>query len=320
MAVRATRDIMALSIAPSATEREKAARTHNMIRQHLESDPALKKYGIDTFLQGSYKNSTNVRGDSDVDLGSETAKVFYYDTDWLPTETRYEYGTPQPSLKESVESSLNALGSGGFTFWEYRADVLASLQREYGFTNVVDGNKAITVKGNAFRLDADVLACTTFRQYFKDRDGKAAYHTGISFYTKANDRIVNFPKQHFENLAEKDQGNDGKVKECIRILKRVRNELEDKGTWDRKRSPSFYLESFVWNAPDNKFVGGYEVMMENVLSYLYHDVKEKKANGKLDTYSQANNIFLLFHPKFWNTDDALAFIETIWQSIFTGVS
>lgn len=320
MSVKAKRDLVQLAIAPSQTEREKAARTHTAIREHLETDPALKKYTIDTFLQGSYKNSTNVRGDSDVDMGSETDEVFYYDTDWLPTEPRYEHGVPTTSLKESVEQSLNQLGKGGFTFWEYRADVLASLHREYGVQGVVDGNKAIMVKGNTYRLDADVLPCTSFRQYFKDWQGKASYHTGIAFYTKSHDRIVNFPKQHFENLAEKDQRKDGKVKGCIRILKRIRNELEDQGQWDRKRSPSFYLESFVWNAPDDKFNGGYDSVVENVLGYLYHDLKDKKAKNELNSYAQANNIFPLFHAKFWNADDAIAFIEKIWAAVFTVTS
>lgn len=317
MAVKVKRDLVQLSIAPSQTEREKAARTHVAIREHLEADPALKKYKIDTFLQGSYKNSTNVRGDSDVDMGSETDEVFYYDTDWLPSEPQYEYGVSMSSLKESVEQSLNQLGKGAFTFWEYRADVLASLQREYGGQAVIDGNKAITVKGNTYRLDADVLPCTSFRQYFKNWQGKASYHTGIAFYTKSYDRIVNFPTQHFENLAKKDQKNDGKVKGCIRILKRIRNELEDQGQWDRKRSPSFYLESLVWNAPDDKFNGSYESVVQNVLAYLHQDLQDKKAKHELDSYAQANNIFTLFHTKFWNVDDAIAFIEKIWEAVFT---
>lgn len=320
MAVKLKRDLVQLSSAPSETERDKAARTHNAIREHLESDPDLQKYKVDTFLQGSYKNSTNVRGDSDVDMGCVTNEVFYYDTGWLPTEARYEYGLPTASLKESVEQSLNKLGKGAFTFWDYRDDVFRSLQRKYGVAAVVDGNKAITITGNTSRLDADVLPCTLFRQYFTDRQGTASFHTGISFYTKSHERIVNFPKQHFENLAEKDQENGGKVKGCIRILKRIRNELEDQGHWDRKRSPSFYLESLVWNVPNIKFRGGYDTILEDVLAHLHKDLSEKKAKNELGTYAQANNIFALFHPKFWDADDAIAFIEKIWESVFAVTS
>ena len=314
MAVSAKRDLVTLALAPSATEQEKAARTHTAIREHLETDPALDKYKVDTFLQGSYKNSTNVRGDSDVDMGSLTDQVFYYDTDWLPTESRYDYGRSGPSLKESVEKSLNALPAGGFNYWEYRADVLASLTKKYG-DSVTDGNKAINIRGNTYRLDADVLPCMAFRQYVAKGDA-ATYHTGIAFYSKSYERIVNFPHQHFTNLSKKDQQNNGKVKGCVRIMKRLRNEFEDRGEWDRKRSPSYYLEGLMWNVPNRLFDGGYPTVLQSVLSHLWNDLTEKKKNGGLDTYSQANDIFVLFHQKFWNVDDALAFIEKIWQAAY----
>ena len=313
MVVTAQRDLVTLALAPSKTEQDKAARTHTTIREYLESDPALRKYGVDTYLQGSYKNSTNVRGDSDVDMGSVTNEVFYHDTSVLPTQPRYERGEVV-SLKESIDNSLNRLPRGGFTFQEYRADVLASLQREYG-DSVVDGNKAITVRGNTYRLDADVLPCTSFRQYVESAAG-ATYHTGIAFFSNSSERIVNFPHQHFTNLSQKDQRSDGKVKGCIRIMKRLRNEFEEAGEWNRKRSPSYYLEGLLWNVPDHYFEGRYEVVLCDVLRYLWQDLTEKKAAGDLDSYLQANGIFLLFHPQFWNVDDALAFIGKIWLAVF----
>jgi len=318
MAVTTQRDFVALALAPSQTEQEKAARTHNMIRGHLESDPWLKKYAIHTYLQGSYANSTNVRGDSDVDMGSRTTQVFYHETRWLPSGPRYRNGLIVESLKDSVDHQLNALGRGGFTYREYRADVLASLQRQYD--NVTEGNKAITVAGNTSRLDADVLPCIEFRLYYQNATGDADYHSGILFFTTSSDRIVNFPEQHYENLKNKDQANNGKVKGCIRILKRLRNELEERGRWDRKRSPSFYLESLVWNAPDGKFEGGYETVVQNVLLHLYHELKAMRERGDASPYRQANKVFPLFGDffgqTFWNVDDAIAFIEVIWGAAF----
>lgn len=316
MAVTTQRDLVKLALAPSKTERDKAARTHTAIREHLESDPALKKYAVDTYLQGSYHNSTNVRGDSDVDMGSVTDKIFYYDTSFLPDEARYEYGVPIASLRESVTNSIKEGGPATFDYWQYRADVLTSLQRKYG-SDVIDGNKAITVRGNTSRLDADVLACTAFRQYVANGN-RATYHNGISFYSKSHERHVNFPHQHYTNLSDKDRNNNNKVKGCIRIMKRVRNELEDCGQWDRKRSPSYYLEGMTWNVPDTHFDGGYDVVFPAVLTFLWNDLRERKEKGALDWYNQANNIFFLFHPKFWNVDDALAFIEKIWQAVYQG--
>jgi len=195
MAFIVQRDLPKLSLAPSESEREKAAYTHAAIREHLESDPALEKYRIDTYLHGSYKNSTNVRGDSDVDMGSLTNEVFNYDTNWLPTAPRHDYGIARSSLKDSVDASLSQLPPGDFGYWQYRADVLTSLRREYG-ESVFDGNKAITVRGNTYRLDADVLPCNAFRQYYQ-QGSDATYHEGITFLTKQYERVVNFPHQHF---------------------------------------------------------------------------------------------------------------------------
>jgi hypothetical protein len=313
MSVSTQRDLAALALAPSKTERDKAAHTHTTIREYLESDPALKKYGVDTYLQGSYHNSTNVRGDSDVDMGSVTDRIFYYDTSMLPDEPRSEFGVPTISLREATTNSIKEGGPATFDYSEYRADVLASLRRKYG-SDVVDGNKAITVRGNTSRLDADVLACTTFRQYVR-QGGGATYHTGISFFSKSHERHVNFPHQHYTNLKNKDDRNN-KVKGCVRILKRVRNELEDAGQWDRKRSPSYYLEGLIWNVPDSYFVGNYDTVFPAVVKYLWNDLTEKKRSGGLDSYNQANDIFYLFHPKFWNVDDAIAFLETIWKAVY----
>jgi hypothetical protein len=307
-----SRDLVKLALAPSETERDKAARTHNSIREYLESDPALKKYSVDTYLQGSYKNSTNVRGDSDVDMGAVTQGMFYYDTSELPNDrpTYPSYATK--SLREATEASITP---ASYTFSEYRRDVLASLKREYG-SSVTDGKKAISIAGNTYRLDADVLPCTLFRWYYKDWRGEAKYHEGISFFTNGVERIVNFPQQHFDNLKAKDQANDGKVKGCIRILKRVRNELEEAKQWDRKRSPSYYLEGLVWNVPDKHFEGNYYDVVPAVLQYLWRDLTDKRESGDLTSYNQANDIFYLFHSKFWNVNDAIAFIETIWRAVF----
>lgn len=318
MAVGTQRDFVRLAAAPSPTEQGKVAHTHTTIREHLESDPSLNKYAVHTYLQGSYHNSTNVSGDSDVDMGCRTDEAFFYDTRLLPSTPRYRNGFQIESLKASVDQSLQALGTG-FTYQQYRRDVRLSLESEYD--GVTDGNKAITIAANSTRLEADVVPCIEFRLYVPDASGEATFHKGIRFVTtQTREPVINFPDQHYENLKDKDQANGGKVKGCIRILKRLRNELEDKGKWDRKRSPSFYLESFVWNAPDKSFEGRYEDVVQNVLLWQYGALKDAKSRGQQPSQFQANSIFPLygefFGQKFWNADDAMDFIVAIWGATF----
>ena len=112
-----TLDLAALAAAPSQTEQDNAARTHRIIREYLESAPSLQRYRIDTFLQGSYKNSTNVRGDSDVDIGSRTSEIYIGNVDKLTEHQERQY--------------QDNTSPGDFSYFEYRADVLKALQDKF---------------------------------------------------------------------------------------------------------------------------------------------------------------------------------------------
>jgi len=68
--------------------------------------------------------------------------------------------------------------------------------------DVEPGNKAIFVKGNGSRRDADVLAAAEHRRYTGPGDN---YHAGIVFWTSDGTEIVNFPKQHSANCTAKHQ-------------------------------------------------------------------------------------------------------------------
>ena len=52
----------------SDTEEEKCNNTERMIRAAISESPVLSKRNVEVFAQGSYKNNTNVRQDSDVDI------------------------------------------------------------------------------------------------------------------------------------------------------------------------------------------------------------------------------------------------------------
>src|SRR6516162_6689395 len=66
---------------------------HTSVRNALEAnDSGLNRPDFEIFLQGSYKNSTNIRADSDVDLVVQYNKYFNRDlTKLSPVEVqRYE--------------------------------------------------------------------------------------------------------------------------------------------------------------------------------------------------------------------------------------
>ena len=49
-----------------STESAKAENAERMIKSAIENSPVLAEKDISVFVQGSYKNNTNVREDSDV--------------------------------------------------------------------------------------------------------------------------------------------------------------------------------------------------------------------------------------------------------------
>lgn len=52
-------------------EEEKADYTERMIREAVNAHPVLKDLDVRVFAKGSFKNNTNVRRDSDVDVAVE---------------------------------------------------------------------------------------------------------------------------------------------------------------------------------------------------------------------------------------------------------
>ena len=54
---------------PSDAEETRCENTIKAIREAVARSPELKKRDVRAFVQGSYRNNTNVRRDSDVDVG-----------------------------------------------------------------------------------------------------------------------------------------------------------------------------------------------------------------------------------------------------------
>src|SRR5256885_8270481 len=98
----------------------------------------------DSFLQGSYKNDTNVHGDRDVDIVLRTRAVYYSDT-----------GRLQPDEKAKFDKGWSR---ATYQLSDFKNEVVYWLRQHYG-SAVVAGPKAITIAGNGSRRDADVLVC-----------------------------------------------------------------------------------------------------------------------------------------------------------------
>jgi len=141
----------------SETEQAKAENAERMIREAIWEHDALAEMEIEVFAQGSYKNNTNVREDSDVDICVCLMRPFFADF----------------SMAEGITERDAGLSDSNYTYEEFKSEVGAALVSKFGQAGVTRGDKAFDVHENSYRVDADVVACLEHRRYTtQERHGR----------------------------------------------------------------------------------------------------------------------------------------------------
>ena len=240
----------------------------------------------DVYLQGSYPNSTNIRGDSDVDVVVESSNTFYHN---VPENRRFEYGLTTP---------------GRYGWEDVRGHVLQALCNHYG-SSVAEGDKCIKVAGKTGRLNADVVPCCTYHQYRAVRH----YSTGIVFWTRSRIQIINFPKLHKSNGESNNALCHTRYKPAIRMFKNARNEAEND-------FPSYFLEGLLYNVPNNCFSGS----MRSTYTQVLGSLMAADEAGALERFYCQNGQHKLIGDMPWQTSlfavrqaiSALARLWTTW--------
>lgn len=228
--------------------------TYESIRDVLwdaNSPYATRNFSV--FLQGSYKNDTNVYGDSDVDIVICTDAVYYSDTSYLT-----------PEEKQRFDAGFSA---AQYTLSDFKNQVVGWLNTKYP-NAVTPGNKAVYIKGNAGRRDADVVIAAEFRRYTSySAQGAPTCETGICFFTAGGTRIENFPKQHSENCSSKNQSTAW-FKRTVRTYKNLRNKMIADGLIASGLAPSYFIEGLLYNVPIDRFGGSYSANFNDTLNWL----------------------------------------------------
>ena len=225
----------------------------------LKTSSPLANRAVEIYLQGSYANSTNIRGDSDVDVVVLYRDTFYSDISTLSPPNRHLHELTFPPA--------------AYTWWQLQDDVITALRSHYGCAAVWPGRKAIKVyTGNGIRI-SDVVPAVQFRRYatFVDQNNLSA-HWGIQFFDSANNPIVNYPKYHIARGEAKNHisRTSGKYKSTIRIFKNFRNYMIDNNLLPENVAPSYMLECALYNVPDAHFARAYTDAIPAILCYLLH--------------------------------------------------
>ncbi|MGN8064860.1 nucleotidyltransferase domain-containing protein [Ralstonia sp. 22111] len=213
------------------------------------------------FLQGSYGNDTNIWSESDVDVVIRLDSIFTYDLTLLPQEQKQEFQAVHPDAI--------------YTHRDFHKDVLAALRRRFG-DHVVPGAKAVKIESFHDRRKADVLITTQHRRYNRYLSGlESLYECGISFHKSDGTRVINYPKQHRENLIAKNQETNEWFKHIVRILKNARQRMVQDGYLDEGAAPSYYIEGLLWNVPVECFGNSYQDSMIKCVNWLLQADRSK---------------------------------------------
>lgn len=263
-----------------------SANTHKSIRIALSQHSWQEGMNYDPYLQGSYANYTNIRGNSDVDLVIESSNVCY------------------SNLSEDEKQRLN-IGQGSYNYWDFHGEVLQALTSYYGVSSVTSGQKSIKIASSNNRLAADVVPCITYKHYHN----RAVVAKGITFFTqRSNQQVINYPKLHLANGSAKNGRTNMNYKPAVRMFKNARERIIQNNSFLAGNYPSYFVECLLYNVPDdrfsNSFASTYCGVVDFLLSQNSQDLAEFRCqNGRLRLFGNL--------PTQWDITQAEDFINRL---------
>lgn len=276
--------------------------SYNSVRTALlDPQSRIAALNRDIFLQGSYRNATNIFGDSDVDVVVLLNTVFFKDVSALDAN------------QQQLQRSAYATAEYGWA--EFRADVWQTLKAYYGNGRVSEGDRCIKVDFGPGRIAADVIPANQHRKYgYFYSETVQSYVEGIEFRDRSGAAIVNFPKQHIASGESKNaqERTNGWFKASVRMFKNARNRLIDNQVIPADSCSSYHLECLVYNAPDLLFGRTFQDTFNSILNYWAYTIQPVNCLCQ-------NGITHLFgtSPVQWNIPQASQFVrglQNLWQN------
>ena len=291
---------------PSKTETERCENAINAIRNAIKKSDKLKNRNLTVFVQGSYRNRVNVRQDSDIDMGVLCDESFFYQ---LPEGTTNE--------------TFGFSGPAKYNYAQFKDELEEALVVHFGRESVRRGNKAIDVRENSYHVEADVAPFFEYRHYH----GNGSYLCGVALNPDRGAQVHNYPERllnswpqrplHYENGVSKNEHTHRSYKGVVRILKTIRNKMEDASIRAANPIPGFLIECMVWNAPTSCFTGNtWKERVESVILCLWLGTMEQKY---CILWTEVNSIKRLFEStQPWTRGQAHAFIGAVQDYIREG--
>lgn len=230
-----------------------ATRTYDSVKAALGAATWNPQHVPQVYLQGSYRNDTNVYAESDVDVVVELDNVWHRDLSGL--------------TQQQVAAYHSAHEAASYEWQHLHTDTLSALRDYFGPGAVSIGRKSIKVDTPHRR--ADVIVAIQHRRYLRfisttDQN----FVPGITLHIRPENRwIVSYPKFHYDNGVLKSARTNGWYKPTVRILKNARRYLVEQGTLNADHAPSYAIECLVYSVPDNYFGPTYRDTFCNVVNW-----------------------------------------------------
>ena len=273
---------------PGKTEEQRCSNAEGAIRNAINSSDKLKNRNIKIFSQGSYRSNTNVRKNSDVDIGILCFDTFFHD------------------FPEGYDRSNFGIEPATYHFEQFRNEVGQALTGYFGSAAVSRGNKAFDVHETSYHVEADVAPFFEHRRYHTN----GTYLSGVELRTDDGRRVINWPEQHYSNGVQKNVDTGRRYKAMVRVLKGISVDMEKNhlGT-----IPGFLIECLVWNTPNNQMGNStYSLDLRNILVYLY----EQLGVAASDEWGEVSELKYLFNAQQkWTKQQARDFVNSVWNYV-----
>lgn len=275
---------------PGKTEQTRCENAVGAVKRAIQSSSALNHRNIRVFTQGSYRNRVNVRKDSDVDLAVLCLDVFF------------------SKLPEGTARADFGIVDASYTYVQFKNEVEAALVDYFGRSSVKRGNKSFTVRENSYHVDADVAPFFEHRRY----ESSGRYLSGVEMRPDRGGRVINWPEQHYENGVAKNSRTGRRYKAMVRILKSLRNRMNDEGHAVTEPIPGFLTECLTWNVPDTAF--GHNSYTADVRASLAHLFNNTMSDEQCSEWGEVSELKYLFRSsQKWTRRQAHDFLDAAWD-------
>ena len=256
---------------------------HVPIRKAMEEHKGLSQFTYEVFLQGSYKNDTNLGGDSDVDVVIRLAHKL----------------KPDVVALTGADLQRNDAHMAAHKQWQlFRRHALRAMKACFG-DEASSGRKTLKIKKGKLPADADLVV--TLR-----------YRGGIAFYLSDERRwVVSYPVQHHQWGSKKDKATSQRFKRTVRMFKAARNRLVETKVLTKDDAPSYFIECLLYNVPDTLFKAKLAPTYTGIIGWL--------RTAELDGFQCQNRKVALFGPgrEQWSAKNARAFVKALqglWEA------